>query len=353
MQNAEVFICNPETSNLIKGGTFCQVRNTIKGYTTPTLDKTQYIKLISGQRSASRDAVATFSRTLSKSSRSELSYDIVNKSMGIIYARGNWSDGPMPKGVPLEHTYNGLLSQGINFFEGNNRPKPKPVPHIAGVWPNQFDSNMTIAAGQLPKNNKLITSVFARLRYDYTNRRQLWEYFDIKTGDSLGGELWIGTMLYYLNANRSECQVKNMTFDILKPTWLQQTKYITTNYLLRQSFANACGPVNYTDADLFQIPNTVGMTNSWLVANSPIAEPIRLMGPDNTNEPTSRSILEYITFQPHSKPFDESVFKIPKSCSGSSATLYKSFDKRASKIKMDELYPSGSGMFFTIMKSMQ
>ncbi len=45
MANAEVFMCNPQTSNLKKLGTFCQVRNTLNGYSTPSVDATQYIKL--------------------------------------------------------------------------------------------------------------------------------------------------------------------------------------------------------------------------------------------------------------------------------------------------------------------
>ena len=360
MANAEVFMCNPQTSNLKKLGTFCQVRNTLNGYSTPSVDATQYIKLISGKRT-STSAIATFSRTLKKSSDSELSYDITNKSMGIIYARGNWSSGSaMPSGTPLQHTYNGILKDGVNFFNGNNKPKPPAPTHRAGVWPNQFDANMTIAEGQLAINNKLITGIFARLRYDFPKRRQLWEYFDMKTGKSVGGELWVGTMLYNLNADSSQCYVSNMTFDILRPNWLQGTNYLTTNYLLRQSLENSCGPVNYTDADLFTLPNTVGLTNSWLVANSPIAEPIRLMGPDNPSEPKTRSILEYITFQPVSKPFDDSIFKIPSSCKSESVksvseSLAYAKKNRILKAKngiSSSYHISGSHMFLGIIKSL-
>ena len=350
MSNAEVFMCEPQPSNLKDNGIFCQVRNTLGGYTVPAVDKTQYIKLVSGQRLAN-SATATFSRTLAKASASELSYDIKNESMGVIYARGNWSDGDaMPKGAPLQHTYNGIVANGINFFSGSVTPTPPPKPKIAGVWPDRFDANMTIAGTQLPKNNEIVTSVFARLRYDYPRRRQLWEYFDLKTQKPVASELWIGMIIYYLSADRTQCSHQNLTFDILKPNWLQQTKYISTNYLLRQSFANSCGPVNYTDADLFQIPNTVGMTNSWLVADSKIAEPIRLMGPDNTDKPKTRSILEYMTFEPVTKQFDDSVFTIPKSCdhNAKQGKVLNSFMTAGPLVN----HPSGSSVFYNIRKKL-
>ena len=157
-------------------------------------------------------------------------------------------------------------------------------------------------------------------------------------------------IIYYLSADRTQCSHQNLTFDILKPNWLQQTKYISTNYLLRQSFANSCGPVNYTDADLFQIPNTVGMTNSWLVADSKIAEPIRLMGPDNTNKPKTRSILEYMTFEPVTKQFDDSVFTIPKSCSSNTkqGKVLNNFMPAERLVNR----PSGSSVFYNIRKNL-
>ena len=113
---------------------YFQVRNTLGGYTVPAVDKTQYIKLVSGQRLAG-SATATFSRTLAKDAASELSYDIKNESMGIIYARGNWSDGDMPKGAPLQHTYNGIVTSGINFFSGSVTPAPPPKPKIVESGP--------------------------------------------------------------------------------------------------------------------------------------------------------------------------------------------------------------------------
>ena len=44
MPDAEVFICNPQPSNL--AGVFCQVGHTT-GHTTPTIAKKQYIQLMS------------------------------------------------------------------------------------------------------------------------------------------------------------------------------------------------------------------------------------------------------------------------------------------------------------------
>ena len=73
----------------------------------------------------------------------------------------------MPKGAPLQHTYNGIVANGINFFSGSVTPTPPPKPKIAGVWPDRFDANMTIAGGSIAKKqrncNKRLCSFEIRL----------------------------------------------------------------------------------------------------------------------------------------------------------------------------------------------
>ena len=57
----------------------------------------------------------------------------------------------------------------------------------------------------------------------------------MRTGRAGGGELWVGDMLYSLDAgNGCYAASSNMTFGILRPGWLQGTAFATTNYLLRQ-----------------------------------------------------------------------------------------------------------------------
>ena len=141
-------------------------------------------------------------------------------------------------------------------------------------------------------------------------------------------------------------------FGILRPDWLTGTTFSTTNYLLRQPTPSSIprGVSNYTLADLFKVPNTLGMTNSWLVTDSPIGEPIRLEGPDrvvrrrlslcmhdgleNTtprdpqlplshpspqDQPSWRSVLEFSTFSPQTS-FPAGVFAIPAACNHTHAT---------------------------------
>ena len=190
---------------------------------------------------------------------------------------------------------------------------------VAGVWPDQYDANMSIAPSQ-PFGPTLHVDLRARLRYDVTKLRQHWEYYDLDSGAKTGGELWVGHVMYSYDAD--ECFASNFTFGIVGPTWLQQTNYTTTNHLIRQASKGYDGQVlkpeeenivGYTLGDLFQFPNSLGMTNSWLVADSEIAEPIRLEGPDDFSNPDHVSVLEYASFVPVDS-FNDAVFDIPDVC---------------------------------------
>ena len=115
------------------------------------------------------------------------------------------------------------------------------------------------------------------------------------------------------------CYTTNLGFDILRPNWLQGTTYDTTNFVLRQPNVGESYCSQYQLADLYKIPNSLGMTNSWVVANSSIAAPIRLMGPDDFDEPSWRSILEYSSFEPVDG-FANGTFAIPKNCNRTDGT---------------------------------
>ena len=325
MPNAEIFMCNPSGNTLAgENNQFCQVRDSADGYAMPKLSASQYITLVSSSRNQSQGtARAVFSRPVAANNSSRLSFPIgFNITMGLIYARGAWQGDPMPKGTPTKHTDSAGRSS-VNFFDSPPQPSPTPAPtppaKKAGVWPDQFDANMTIAMSQAVKNNHtLATGLRARLRYDFPARSQLWEYFDVETRAPMGGELWVGEMLYSFDQS-GDCQASNMTFDIIRPDWLQGTHYVTSNFLLRQpvsKFQNTRPGCNFSDymlSDLYKLPNTLGMTNSWLVADSPIAEPVRLEGPDDFDKPSWRSILEYHDFSPISS-FGSGVFDVPAAC---------------------------------------
>ena len=276
MPHAEVFMCS---------GTFCQARNTLAGYDIPAVETHQYLKLVSVHSTAASTS-AIFSRAVAAAPAAALSYSISNSTMGLIFGRGAWRGAPMPQGgSPAKHDDSTIGRAQVNFYSAGPAPgpAPPPPPKRAGVWPDRFDSYMAIAKGQDPVKGVLGVNFFARLRYDFPAGRQIWDYFDLANHSHyIGGELWAGDMLFELGADGS-CYGSNMTFGIIRPNWLQGTTYSTTNYLLRQPTAasNPSGLSNYTLADLFKVPNTVGMTNSWLVADSPIAEPIRLEGPND------------------------------------------------------------------------
>jgi hypothetical protein len=305
MANAEIFMC---TSAGV------QVRNSVAGYVTPTLDPVQYLKLISASK-ASGVSTVTFERTVAAVVGSPLSFPIANTTMGLIFARGAWQGGPFPAGDPLKHEGTEGKSQ-VDFWHqvapSPAPPTPKPS-KTAGVWPDRFDANMTIAPSQ-PGGVQLRTGLHARLRYSFPSRQQLWQYFDA-SGSYIGGELWVKTFVYQISPT-GKCSHTDMGFDIIRPDWLQGTHYISTHYLLRPPVHNQ-GFVNYTKADLFQIPNTLGMTNSWVVEDSPIAEPIRLEGPDDFSQPSYVSILEFADFQPVEADFPAAVFDVDTYCNHS------------------------------------
>lgn len=193
-------------------------------------------------------------------------------------------------------------------------------------------AEMTVSPSQVPKPHMAV-ALTARLWYDWIGKRQRWDYFDINTGKSVGGEMWIGKTLYEIGPGPNpSCYPVSMSIGILMPWWLNSTTYTDTFYLLQQAgiappplasssteivqpAAAYPGYSNYTSADLWQEPAPIGgTTNSWIVADSKIGEPVRLVGPDDSAQPTWLGILEYSKFQPATSPFPESIFALPKSC---------------------------------------
>lgn len=328
MPDAEMFMCSPTSAG---GGTFCQVRNSAAGYALPAVDAEQYLRLVSSSNSGGI-STSTFSRTLAAAAVKPpaLSYAIAaNAAMGLIFAQGTWDGDPMPAGAPKQHTSAGRSQ--VNFYAppaptsppSPAPPGPAPGPQ-AGVWPLRYRSNMTIARAQAVVGGLLPVSFWARISYDFPRRSQLWEYFELdpseqgKPRKSLGGELWINETLFSFTANAAQCVSDNLGFDIIRPDWLQDTNYATTNFLLRQPEAGQHWS-NYSLCDLYKIPNTLGMTNSWVVVNSSIAQPVRLEGPDNFDHPDWRSILEYTTDFEVLDEFPADTFAVPKSCLNASA----------------------------------
>ena len=237
-----------------------------------------------------------------------------------------------------------LWSQATSEFEHGSQQMPRSTSlssKVAGIWPDRFDANMSMATSQ-PPAAELYVSLLGRLRYDFPSRNQLWEFFDLE-GNPDGGELWRDLTTY--DYDQDSCYIFNWwvfcvcrprqlylmpflfhrTFSLIAPTWLQAAHYTSTNYLLRQPATRPDGsytntPGNYTKADLFKMRNTMGMTNNWLVADSSIAEPIRLEGPDDFDNPESVAILEFSSFEERGE-FDESIFDIPDICKNKEASF--------------------------------
>lgn len=193
---------------------------------------------------------------------------------------------------------------------------------MAATLPVQHDNRPRTTR----RGGQLLVNFWARISYDFPRRSQLWEYFELDPSagpgaprKSLGGELWVNTTLYSFSANAAQCVASDMGFDILRPNWLQDTTFITTNYLLRQPEPGRHWS-NYTLCDLYKIPNTLGMTNSWVVANSSLAQPVRLEGPDSFDHPSWRSILEYTQdFEVLPGAFPAGTFDVPGACANGTA----------------------------------
>ena len=111
MADAEIFICNPTPTETATQ--YCQVRNSLAGFVEPAVDKQQYITLMSSSV-VNGISTATFQRTLAAVSGSELSFNITNNTMGLIYARGSWSGDSMPSGFPNQHKDVGITK--VNFY---------------------------------------------------------------------------------------------------------------------------------------------------------------------------------------------------------------------------------------------
>jgi len=335
MSNAEVFMCSPTATN--EKAQFCQVRNTLAGLVTPALDPTQYITLISSsqkQQGGNTISSATFSRTLTPVASSPLSCEIFrNQANNVIFARGSWLGNPMPQGTPAQHPANGAGATQIAFF-GNGTlppgpppppppPPPAPAPGV-GPWPDRFQANFTIVSADSHDGPASRTASFhSWMAYDFAKRSQLWAYTDIHTGQSAGGELWAGDMLYSFDGSGA-CNVTNMTFSILRPDWMNMTNYMTTNWLLRQprlvhnEMIGITAP-EFTYSDLRSAYNGIGMVNTWVVskpnANDTTAESVRIEGPFVFTDTSKRLVLDFTTFtpMPHST-FGNGTFAVPAGC---------------------------------------
>ena len=349
MKNAEVFMCAPASSNT-PGGVFCQVRNTLGGYVVPALDKQQYIKLVRGTSSGTGSTSlrsATFSRSVGWVASSPLSFNVSNSAPnGLIYARGKWGGGgggsSMPAGTPLPHGSGDASMTQVNFFKPPAPPPPpppsppsppgppgpgppSPCPPLPpppppfppgkqpGVWPQRWHSNMTVAPFFDPlTSNSLDTTMQGTFYYDFPGRRQLWQYYNVRTGAVIGGELWVDDLLYSYGL-QGDCNTVNMTFSIITPDWLNHTDYTTTNWVLLQP-AQLEKLGTYARADLYKKNNGIAMTNEWILVNSTRAQPVRMEGPFVFNDLSERLLMEFIDFYERPEGFPDALFTVPSWC---------------------------------------
>ena len=347
MPNAEILMCNTKT---------CQVRHSTD-YVKPDLSKNQYLDNVSIEKLKSGQNFASFTRSLKQPST--FSVAITNQTLGLIFARGMMDS---TTGEPLIHDTTPGRWQ-VNFFHNGAQPSPSPAPtpgpsptpsptHKAGVWPDRFDAHMTIAPSQ-PPEAQLTTKLGSRLRYDFPMRRQLWEYWNVDDAQRrvVFAELWINTTLYELdfsNGSSPQCSETQIDLEILRPDWLVHTTYVSSHYLLRQpdslNATKACFASTYQISDLFQDPAPIGgMTNNWLVANSTMAEPVRLEGPDNFARPTWLTVQEWSSMNPV-KEHDPGTFDIPASCHNTSRLSRRALRPQGSFSMLQRLRPHFSDL---------
>jgi len=320
MPDAEIFMCTNKV---------CQVRHSTQ-YVIPPLAPTQYLETVAAEKKKDGTNFASFTRSLKQPS--SFSVSITNRTLGLIFARGMMDDST---GKPLIHDTTPGRWQA-NFFSSGVQPSPQPSPtptppspkpkHKAGIWPDLFDAHMTIAPSQ-PPGAQLTTKLGSRLRYDFPMRRQLWQYWNVtdSTRKVIFAELWINSTLYELDYSESppSCAVTQIELEILRPDWLVHTTYVSTHFILRQpkslNASSSCFAPTYQISDLFQDPAPIGgMTNNWLVANSSMAEPVRLEGPDNFARPTWLTVQEWSSMKAV-KEHVPGTFDIPSSCTNNSS----------------------------------
>jgi hypothetical protein len=86
MPDAEVFMCHVSDTSRA-----CESRSTVGGYVEPSVQKNQYLELRSIETKDGK-TVASFSRALTvPNSTSSISVPIINKTLGLIYARSSWN----------------------------------------------------------------------------------------------------------------------------------------------------------------------------------------------------------------------------------------------------------------------
>ena len=105
-------------------------------------------------------------------------------------------------------TTSALWSQATSEFEHGSQQMPRSTSlssKVAGIWPDRFDANMSMAPSQ-PPAAELYVSLLGRLRYDFPSRNQLWEFFDLE-GNPDGGELWRDLTTY--DYDQDSCYIFN------------------------------------------------------------------------------------------------------------------------------------------------
>mmetsp|Transcript_27554 Transcript_27554/g.72441 ORF Transcript_27554/g.72441 Transcript_27554/m.72441 type:complete len:441 (+) Transcript_27554:28-1350(+) len=353
MANAEIFLCN---ADIVPA---CQVRNSNGGYVLPPLDPVQYIQTTNVSHGSGRSA-ATFRRNLTVSAPSPITVAITDGVLGVIYACGRWSNG-----LPEKHDDSTTGRWHVNFMAsgpapvpptpGPPGPPPPPgPPKKAGVWPQLFDARMRLAPSQLPAAT-LSVQLGSRLRYDFPNRRQRWEYWNVSdpTSTPIFAEVWINTTLYELDlsTNPPRCSASSIDLEILRPDWPVHMPYISTHYLIRQPPQPQPGGVCFTPinqlSDLYQDPAPIGgITNNWFVFNSSIAEPIKLEGPDDFANPTWLTVQDYTSFFPVEE-HGPGTFDIPPGCHPPATTTRKAaIGGQPAVPLLRRLQPHGEGGVF-------
>jgi hypothetical protein len=175
---------------------------------------------------------------------------------------------------------------------------------------------------------EILLQVQSQLSYDYPNSRQRFDYYEGSLVDKpYGSELWLASesLICEIDWMVPSCDCFTFVLPSLSPNWLANSTYVMSTYLL-----DVMNSSRYKYTDLWTKAAPLGITQSFTVNGSNIAQPVRLGGP-GTDVPNSWSILEFTSFEKVTS-FDSGFFVKPSFCK-SGAELYALTKRHSSILK--------------------
>ena len=182
----------------------------------------------------------------------------------------------------------------------------------AGIWPDKFHARI-LATGIFDFANTTAPSrVLTSFYYDYSAAEQAYFYYDIddqSLQNPTFAEIWDQKDGYIYSVDYPSKTCSGLKFDLgpLRRNWLQDATKVLDTFVPSSLFHY------YQKATLFTKQAPLGLTQSYVVFNSSIAQPVNLGGPASLSTSNSWSILEFNTFTPLQQ-VPAGIFTLPPYC---------------------------------------